>query len=262
MTISGLPSILEDLLSTTTQKAHFLPIETPFHAPHLYESADVVKDLYKPMSGSFESHRLQIPIISPASGDLVQERSFVELLGQAIHDTLCQQIRWDKILPTFVDLIAQGETDQEWTVLPCASNAATLLSSTLSPTQRKYLSISNALSAGVENIPPAMPTGRFQDAKIAITGFSGRFPDAASNDEFWKVLQSGKDTHRTIPEDRFDWKAHFDHSGATKNTSKVKYGCFIEEPVFESSWNFLVDANLRVGNVRCTLLPPVSQRGG
>ena len=216
-------------------KAHFLPIETPFHALHLYGSGDVVKDIYKPVAGSLESHRLQIPIISPASGLLVQERTFEELLGQAIHDTLCQQIRWDKILPTFGDLIAQGEIDQEWTVLPCASNAATLLSSTLSSTKSKCVSISNALSATVENDGPGMPTGRFQDAKIAITGFSGRFPDAASNDEFWEVLRSGKDTHRTIPEDRFDWKAHYDPSGATKNTSKVKYGCFIEEPVFRSS---------------------------
>lgn len=191
-------------------------------------------DLYKPISGSLESHRLQIPIISPASGLLIEERSFEELLGQAIHDTLCQQIRWDKILPTFVDLLSQGEKDQEWAILPCASNAATLLSSTLSSSKSNCISISNALSASVENIQPAIPTGRFQDAKIAITGFSGRFPDAASNDEFWKVLQSGKDTHRTIPEDRFDWKAHYDPSGATKNTSKVKYGCFIEEPVFKS----------------------------
>lgn len=82
-----------------------------------------------------------------------------------------------------------------------------------------------------------MPTGRFEDSKIAIVGFSGRFPDAASNDEFWELLRSGKDTHRTIPKDRFDWEAHFDPSGATKNTSKVKYGCFVNEPVTKSYEN-------------------------
>ena len=235
MTISGLPSILEDLLTSAKLKAHFLPIETPFHAPHLYGSRDVVDDLNKAVSETLESHRLQIPIISPASGLLIVERSFKELLGQAIYEALCQQIRWDKILPTCVDLISQDEADRGWTVLPCASNAATLLSSALSSTKNDCISISNALSASVASIQPAMPTGRFKDAKIAITGFSGRFPDAASNDEFWRLLRSGKDTHRTIPEDRFDWKVHFDPSGATKNTSKVKYGCFIREPVFESS---------------------------
>lgn len=210
-----------------------MPIETPFHAPHLYGSEDVLEVLQKPVNGSLESYRLRIPILSPVSGVLVKQGSFEELLRQAIHDSLCQQIRWDKILPACVDLVSQDETDRGCTVLPCASNAATLLSSALSSIKSNCLSISNALSASVDNIQPAMPTGRFGDAKIAITGFSGRFPDAASNDGFWELLRSGKDTHRTIPEDRFDWEAHFDPSGATKNTSRVKYGCFVEEPVFK-----------------------------
>ena len=212
-----------------------MPIETPFHAPHLYTSEDVSEVLHRPALGSLESYRLHIPILSPASGVLVQERSFEELLSQAVNDTLCQQIRWDKILPACADLLSQDKTNQGWTVVPCASNAATLLSSVLNSNKSKSLSVSNVLSASIESIQPAMHTGRFEDAKIAIVGFSGRFPDAASNDEFWELLRSGKDTHRTIPEDRFDWEAHFDASGATKNTSKVKYGCFVEEPVFESS---------------------------
>lgn len=233
MTISGPPSILEDLLSSTTPRAHFLPIETPFHAPHLYGSEDVEDLLHKPVNGSLELHKLAIPIISSTSGVLVTEGSFDELLRRAIYDTLCQQIRWDKVLPACVDLISQDDLDQGCTILPCASNAATLLTSALSSIKSNRLSINNGLCASDEKIQPAMPTGRFEDDKIAITGFSGRFPDAASNNDFWELLRSGKDTHRTIPKDRFDWEAHFDPSGATKNTSKVKYGCFVEEPVIK-----------------------------
>ena len=54
---------------------------------------------------------------------------------------------------------------------------------------------------------------------------------SSSNDELWELLRAGTDTHRTVPEDRFDWKAHYDASHATRNTSRVKYGCFVRDPV-------------------------------
>ncbi|KAK4692542.1 hypothetical protein P7C71_g4683, partial [Lecanoromycetidae sp. Uapishka_2] len=68
------------------------------------------------------------------------------------------------------------------------------------------------------------------ESKIAIIGYSGRFPDAESNQKFWDLLHAGLDVHREIPEDRFDVKAHFDPSGKKKNTSRVQNGCFIKEP--------------------------------
>lgn len=131
--------------------------------------------LDKLVNGSLEPYRLRIPILSPASGILAKECSFEELLRQAIHNTLCEQVWWDKILLACVDLISQDEIYQGCTILPCASNAATLLSSALSSIKSKNLSISNALNTSVENIQSAMPTGRFEHSKIAIIGFSGRF---------------------------------------------------------------------------------------
>ena len=222
---------------------------TPFHAPHLCGSGDGVEVLEEVIDGCLKPYKLRIPILSPASGILVKECSFKELLRQATHNTICEQVRWDKIVLACVDLISQDETYQGCTILPCTSNAATLLSSALSSIKTKNLTISNALNTSVENIQPATPTGRFEDSKIAIICFSGRFPDAASNDEFWELLRSGKDTHRTIPKDRFDWEAHFDPSGTTKNTSKVKYGCFVNEPVIKPHGNLLLDADIHVGNV-------------
>ncbi|KAK0773473.1 hypothetical protein LTR38_016553 [Friedmanniomyces endolithicus] len=71
---------------------------------------------------------------------------------------------------------------------------------------------------------------RFGNSKIAIVGFSGRFPEAPSNDAFWEILCAGHDTHRTIPPDRFDWEAHYDAAGKERNKTRVKYGCFINDP--------------------------------
>ncbi|KAL9045148.1 MAG: hypothetical protein Q9214_001771, partial [Letrouitia sp. 1 TL-2023] len=217
VTISGPPSKLEDMLSSSTPRVYFLPIVTPFHAHHLCGSGDASEVLDRPVNESLKPYKLQIPVISPASGFLTKQCSFKELLRQATYNTLCEQVRWDKILLACKDLISQDETSQGFSILPCASNAATILSSAL---ESGLQLISNVLNTSIDKYQLAVPTGRFEDSKIAIVGFSGRFPDAASNNEFWELLRSGKDTHRTIPKDRFDWEAHFDPAGATKNTSK------------------------------------------
>ncbi|GES64614.1 polyketide synthase [Aspergillus terreus] len=71
---------------------------------------------------------------------------------------------------------------------------------------------------------------RFEHSKIAIVGYSGRFPSAASNEAFWELLRAGRDVHREIPRDRFDWETYYDPTGKRRNTSRVKYGCWIDEP--------------------------------
>lgn len=93
------------------------------------------------------------------------------------------------------------------------------------------------ISGEEANIPPTQTpgteqkaSGRFDHSKIAIIGYSGRFPSAASNEAFWDLLMNGRDVHREIPPDRFDWKSHFDPSGKKKNSSRVKHGCFIDKP--------------------------------
>lgn len=234
MTISGPPTILQDLLSFRTLKARSLPIQTPFHADHLYTSEDVAEEYDRPLPKHLRSYTLRTPIISPVSGILVQEGSLESLLRRATQDALCEQVRWDRIMPACERLIASDIYDA-CSVLPCASNAALFLFSSLSSIPAKNVTISSALHTSIDENQPAPSNGRFSDSKIAIVGFSGRFPDAACNDELWSLLNSGKDTHRLIPKDRFDWESHFDASGTTKNTSRVKHGCFIDEPVSQSA---------------------------
>lgn len=187
--------------------------------------------LGRPRDKRLEAYKPRIPILSPVSGKFIAATDFRDLLHRAVTDTLCEQVRWDRILPSCAETVSLHASRKSCTIWPVASNAATLLSSTLSTTTRLSISICNSLSTRVEAAQPAVPTGKFRDSKIAIIGFSGRFPEAASNDAFWELLRAGRDTHRTIPEDRFDWQAHFDHTGKKKNTSRVRYGCFINEPV-------------------------------
>jgi acyl transferase domain-containing protein len=70
-------------------------------------------------------------------------------------------------------------------------------------------------------------TGR---AKLAIVGMAGRFPDAASHEKLWELLEKGLDVHREAPKDRFDVRTAVDPTGKARNTSHTPYGCWIENP--------------------------------
>jgi acyl transferase domain-containing protein len=67
-------------------------------------------------------------------------------------------------------------------------------------------------------------------SKLAIVGMAGRFPDAASHQALWELLERGLDVHREVPKDRFDVKTHSDPTGKQRNTSHTRYGCWMENP--------------------------------
>ncbi|CAM1503350.1 Fc.00g081260.m01.CDS01 [Cosmosporella sp. VM-42] len=67
-------------------------------------------------------------------------------------------------------------------------------------------------------------------SKIAIIGFSGRYPEAENNEEFWDLLVRGLDVHKEIPKDRFDPWLYYDPTGKKKNTSGVTKGNFLKNP--------------------------------
>jgi naphtho-gamma-pyrone polyketide synthase len=180
-------------------------------------------------------YRQRIPVLSIATGATAQSHDFQELLRQAVTECLCEQVRWDRLCHALKSRLAQYPSLRSCVVVPVTSNAASLLCSALQQESELSVTISNTLNTKVERGNTGPAPGKFQDSKIAIVGFSGRFPEAASNDEFWKVLKAARDCHRTIPEDRYDWEAHYDADGKKKNHSRVKFGCFINDPgVFDA----------------------------
>ena len=230
MTISGRPSVLKELLTASSLECYYLPIESPYHAPLLFGSCDVDEIMGPLHDDSVQSYKPRIPLLSAASGRIIAAKNFKTLLHRVVSETLCEQIRWDKILQSVAEGVFQRKAFKECSICPVTSSAAHLLYSTLSRSSQMNVAINDFLNPALSNTQSTRPTGKFDHSKIAITGFSGRFPESASNEEFWELLHAGRDVHRTIPEDRFDWKAHFDATGKSKNTSKVQYGCFIKEP--------------------------------
>lgn len=227
VTISGPPSVLDTVAKTSPfseLKAARVSVFAPYHTSHLYSEADVEAILASSDNKILDSYQPKIPVFSGVTGEVVQAATFGDILRIALREILMEPIRWDKLLEgTAAELQKTGVTYA--TIMPFIANGSQHLAAALSQAGVPSVKI----DAENTNVG-AQPHARAQQSKIAIVGFSGRFPDAASTNKFWEILHLGKDVHREIPKDRFDVDAHYDPTGKKKNTSRVRHGCFIEEP--------------------------------
>ncbi|KAF2758172.1 ketoacyl-synt-domain-containing protein [Pseudovirgaria hyperparasitica] len=230
MTISGPPSIRKRLFEESeafskTNRVN-IPVYAPYHASHLYSSTDVLKILDCPGRQTLQKSRPHSLFHSAATGICHSTSNTMELMEIALTEVLREPVRWDHLLQEVVsEAISTGSQE-------CSLFAVGMTNITNS--------LASALKAG--GIPTVTVVdhlnwtsaehshGRTQNDKIAIVGMAGRFPNAASHEQLWELLEKGLDVHREIPSDRFDAQAHYDPSGKGKNKSHTKFGCFIDEP--------------------------------
>nr|AEC04363.1 polyketide synthase [Chitinophaga sancti] len=64
---------------------------------------------------------------------------------------------------------------------------------------------------------------------IAIIGISGKYAQAASLDAFWENLKTGKNCITEIPEERWNWRTHFDEEKGKWGTTYSRWGGFIPD---------------------------------
>ncbi|KAK4553130.1 hypothetical protein LTR86_009857 [Recurvomyces mirabilis] len=235
VTISGPPLVLATLIDSFALKAHRISIRTPYHGRHLTALEDIDRLLEFVKGDPLRQRRQRVPLLS-MSGDICLEGySLGGLLQRAMIDTLREQVRWDRVCPRLASLLKTQGRYESLVVSPVASNAANLLAGSLQQGTQLNVTISDKLSSKISKADGGTAPGSFANSKIAIIGYSGRYPEAASNEELWEVLKAARDCHRTIPSDRFDWQAHHDPEGKRKNHTRVKYGCFVNDPgLFDS----------------------------
>lgn len=175
---------------------------------------------------------MKVPFISTSSGKVHSALNYGSLLRIVLQDILIEQLRWDNVLKQCGTSFNKIDEVSHCNICSMINNPSSSqsLATSLRQTREAQITASNATSEDVPDTDKARPTGKKAESKIAIIGYSGRFPDAESNQKFWDLLHAGLDVHREIPADRFDVKAHFDPTGKRKNTSKVQNGCFIKEP--------------------------------
>ncbi|KAL4912427.1 ketoacyl-synt-domain-containing protein [Aspergillus aurantiobrunneus] len=229
VTISGPPRHLADFLSSNALKHSVLPIELPFHAPHLFLECELDELIQQFHDARLNDYGQQVKVVSAVSGELVSSLDFRTLVKRAVQEALRDSLRWDLLSQGLAEILTQSEFSR-CEIYQVSSTSGPFLSSSLSRESGIEVKVANIIDEASATEPVPTPDGKFANSDIAIIGYSGRFPESASNEEFWDLLMAGRDVHRTIPEDRFDWEAHYDPTGRTKNTSRVKYGCFIKEP--------------------------------
>ncbi|KAL2062955.1 hypothetical protein VTL71DRAFT_6027 [Oculimacula yallundae] len=229
VTISGPPSILQELLQTTPfafVKPVKLSVYAPYHASHIYNVSVVDNIIAASDANILSTYMPRIPVISCSTGRRVAASNYGALLRQILRDILIEQLRWDLVLQhSSMELIDPAFPGAHLNIIPVLTNSATTLATAMS-----QAAVDHSVSTDSTKPSSSTPSGKPEQSKIAIVGHSGRFPDAASTEDFWQLLHEGLDVHRPIPADRFDGAAHFDPSGKKKNTSRVNHGCFIEEP--------------------------------
>lgn len=222
-TVSGPPSTTRHLFETVpllqgcrAVKRIPLPISAAFHACHLPQipQRKIISVLSQSLLRMSIQHRL---LISPSSGLPFAGSTFGEVLVEIVEDILQNPIVFDlytgglsKVLSKHAGLLTLGPV-----------NSANAISNALEALGVELNSLGHA------EIPKPDPSA---DTCIAIVGMAVRLPGSETLDEFWQILEEGRDLHERIRPDRFDLRSHFDPSGKEKNTTLTPYGVFIDRP--------------------------------
>ncbi|KAL8948706.1 MAG: hypothetical protein Q9222_005131 [Ikaeria aurantiellina] len=224
-TISGPPSTVASLFSTSELFKHArrvrLPITAAFHASHLGRP-DVEGILGSFQESSGHPLRDGVTMMSTSSGQPIVAQTLTEIMHQVVLDTLQEPLRWSEVARQLVSHCA----DQDANIVSAGPvSAADSLLRHLKGSKAKGVSYS-------EMQPLQQEDSQNRSGDIAIVGIASRMPESESLEEFWKLLEAGRDVHKKVPSDRFDIETHCDPSGKTKNTIVTPYGCFIDRPGF------------------------------
>ena len=70
---------------------------------------------------------------------------------------------------------------------------------------------------------------RLPDEPVAVVGLACRFPGAADADEFWRLLEEGRDAIREVPSERWNVEAYFDPDAGAVGKMNTRFGGFIDD---------------------------------
>ncbi|GIC88991.1 type I polyketide synthase [Aspergillus udagawae] len=224
LTVSGPPSTLDELRQSSAfarVACKSIPIHAPYHAPFLFTKDDIDEIVDPTITDNLASYIAQLPVISSATGRLIWAGNFRALLQSAIEDVLLRPIHWRKV-EDGIKTILPSASMVNYEVIPIATQADPLLSRAL---QQPVMNPIPTLSEKQQD--PPTPNN---SAKIAIVGMSGRFPGADNTEALWELLSQGLDLCKEVPANRWNIDTHVDPAGKRKNTSKIRWGCWLDNP--------------------------------
>ena len=231
--LSGIPELLTEFADDCNLHATKLPVYAPFHGSQVFSENDVqrVVETFAPALLDTISKYI---LLSRHTGKATTPLSLKALLTIALKAILREPLASDGILRDIKNILL-SEHARSCTIISIGTTsgsklAALVRENDVGTDEVNYVddkAILHGLSA----------SNHVRQPKLAITGFSGRFPEAENIHQFWDVLHGGVDTHSKTPETRWDVKTHVDPTLKSKNTSGTEWGCWLNNPgLFDRSF--------------------------
>lgn len=231
--ISGPPSTLQRLFREERfdKTVLPLPIYGPYHASHLHSSTELEEVLglkNSSLSKALSSTTPKFSVIS--SGAFCNmDQDCKQLLLSAVREILTEPLQFQKILDGCV-MKAEHYRGSRCHVISFGPTHSAHSVVNILNAQNSVDVVLHRWPAQTLDVGTGGSNRSSSREKLAIVGMAGRFPDAASHEKLWELLEKGLAVHREVPPDRFDVKTHVDPSGKARNTSHTPFGCWIENP--------------------------------
>ena len=233
MLLSGSPTLLEEFIRAYNVNASKSAVYAPFHASHLFSENDVrrITHSFSPTPAAVTS---KLTLLSHNFGQAIPSQTLHSLLAMAVSAILREHVASHNVLRCIKDVI-QAQVAQPCTIVSIGTPNGSRLADMLRNTDLGRDEVIYVDNESIVN--DASSPQHARQPKIAITGFSGRFPEAENLHSFWHVLHDGIDTHSETPKSRWDVKTHVDSTLKRKNTSGTPYGCWLNNPgLFDRSF--------------------------
>ncbi|KAM0245977.1 hypothetical protein ACHAQJ_010382 [Trichoderma viride] len=234
-TVSGPPAIVQHFLESSqfaeTLKFTPLAVHGPYHAPHIFSVKDVEHILQD--VGLVSDLPSKIAFSSSSSNRNAQiESKFGDLLYDVVGGILILPLDLREAAENIQQVLETAGAMGQCALFPISTTVCPSIRLSFPPAVLKRVIVIDSImeSVAADIGSRSSRATKPGDAKIAIIGMSGRFPEAADIEAFWTLLYKGLDVQRRVPEDRFNADLYYDATGKRKNTCKVMHGCWINEP--------------------------------
>lgn len=239
VSISGPPSRIKEALqfshSLRYSKSFPLPVyEGLCHASHVYGQEDIRAVLDKPATRIPPSRPVQHSLLSSQTGKPFAAATADELFEEISTELITGTIYMDNITENIIYRTGSGLSASPHELQVDTIRTSVVFEGMMGTVKAACTNVEikrNDLIDWVYRDYGERRPNSFASAKLAIVGMSCRMPGGANDlEEFWRLLEQGRDTHTTVPDDRFDIDAHFDPSGKTDNATQTPFGNFIDCP--------------------------------
>ncbi|KAJ5909050.1 ketoacyl-synt-domain-containing protein [Penicillium taxi] len=237
VSISGPPSRIKSAFLKSSELRYSKSLALPVydglcHATHIYNQDDVHAVLDITSSVIPASRPLRIPVISSRTGMPFTATTAGELLPEIVTELISGTIYLDQVLAGILRHI--GAVPGLQTCRINSFRTSIIFKGILEAIATEFPELTIEKNDLVEwvfkDFGPRRRTNP-SNSKLAIVGMACRMPGGGNSlEEFWELLEQGRDACTTVPPDRFDLKTHYDPTGKTENAAQTPYGNFIDRP--------------------------------